>query len=136
MFASLLRIVDSSRDALSKATVAILTESECTTQQIIEVKILNDSDAESKPEDYLADVPLIRHLLAIRLRLRQQSIASLVESMIIELNLYDVAKKVENDPAFGISCLQTIINTARVYEDHCVQMNLPATIDGFLAYLE
>lgn len=73
---------------MSKATVAILTESECTTQQIIEVKILNDSDAESKPEDYLADVPLIRHLLAIRLRLRQQSIASLVESMIIELNYH------------------------------------------------
>ena len=32
--------------------------------------------------------------------------------------------------------MQIIINTARVYEEHCVQMNLPATIDGFIAYIE
>ncbi len=136
LVASLLRIVGSAKDALSKATVAILTESDCTTQQIIEAKILNDADASAKTEDYLADVPLISQLLTIRPRLQQQSVASLVESMIIELNLYDVVKKLSMDPAFGISCLQTIINTARVYEEHSVQMNLPATIDGFLAYIE
>ena len=136
LVASLLRIVGSAKDALSKATVAILTESDCSTQQIIEAKILNDADASLKTEDYLADVPLISQLLTIRPRLQQQSIASLVESMVIELNLYDVVKKLSMDPAFGISCLQTIINTARVYEEHSVQMNLPATIDGFLAYIE
>ena len=136
LVASLLRIVGSAKDALSKATVAILTKSDCSTQQIIEAKILNDADASLKTEDYLADVPLIKQLLTIRLRLQQQSIASLVESMVIELNLYDVVKKLSMDPAFGISCLQTIINTARVYEEHSVQMNLPATIDGFLAYIE
>ena len=136
LVASLLRIVSSSKDALSKATVSILTESDCTTQQIIEAKILNDADAYSKPEDYLADVPLISQLLSIRSRLQQQSVASLVESMVIELNLYDVVKKLAIEPAFGISCLQTIICTARVYEEHSVQMNLPATIEGFLAYIE
>ena len=136
LVASLLRIVGCSKDALSKATVAILTESDYTTQQIIEAKILNDADASAKTEDYLSDVPLISQLLTIRSRLQQQSVASLVESMVIELNLYDVAKKIESNPAFGTSCLQTIINTARVYEEHCVQMNLPATIDGLLAYLE
>lgn len=133
---SLLKIVGSANDALSKATVAILTESDCTTQQIIEAKILSDADASAKAEDYLADVPLISQLMTIRPRLQQQSVASLVESMVIELNLYDVVKKLDMDPAFGISCLQTIINTARVYEEHSVQMNLPATIDGFLAYIE
>ena len=136
LVASLLRIVGSAKDALSKATVAILTESDCTTQRIIEAKILNDADASAKTEDYLADVLLISQLLTIRPRLQQQSVASLVESMVIELNLYDVVKKLSIDPAFGISCLQTIINTARVYEEHSVQMNLPATIDGFLAYIE
>lgn len=133
---SLLRIVGSAKDALSKATVALLTDSDCTTRHLIEAKILNDTDEVAKAEDYLADVPLISQLLTIRPRLQQQSVASLVESMVIELNLYDVVKKLAIDPAFGISCLQTIINTARVYEEHCVQMNLPATIDGFLAYIK
>mgnify|MGYP004442844097 CR=1 FL=1 len=136
VLSSLLRIVDSPTDALSKATVAIHTEHSYPTKKIIEEKILHDADASAQAEDYLSEVPLIKQLLAIRPRLLQQSVASLVESMIIELNLYDVVKKVEPDPAFGISCLQIIINTARVYEDHCVQMNLPATINGFIAYIE
>lgn len=136
LVASLLRIVGSAKDALSKATVAILTESDCSTQQIIEAKILNDAETSAKTEDFLADVPLISQLLTIRPRLQQQSVASLVESMIIELNLYDVVKKLGDEPTFSISCLQTIINTARVYEEHSVQMNMPATIDGFLSYIE
>ncbi|MBM6806619.1 PD-(D/E)XK nuclease family protein [Bacteroides caecicola] len=56
--------------------------------------------------------------------------------MIILLDLFNEVKKVETDAMFGIACLQIIINTARVYEEHCVQMNLPATIDGFIAYIE
>ena len=118
------------------ATVAILTEEDYDTRKIIEEKILNDANDDAKTEDYLAGVPLIRRLLTIRPKLQQQSVSSLVESMIIMLDLFNIVKKVETDAAFGISCLQIIINTARIYEEHCVQMNLPATIDGFIAYIE
>lgn len=133
---SLLRILGSTKDSLAKATVAILTEEDYDTRKIIEEKILNDANDDTKTEDYLAQVPLIRRLLTIRPKLQQQSVSSLVESMIIMLDLFNVVKKVETDAAFGISCLQIIINTARIYEEHCVQMNLPATIDGFIAYIE
>lgn len=133
---SLLHIVDSTKDSLAKATVAILTEEDYDTRKIIEEKILNDANDDAKTEDYLAGVPLIRRLLTIRPKLQQQSVSSLVESMIIMLDLFNIVKKVETDAAFGISCLQIIINTARIYEEHCVQMNLPATIDGFIAYIE
>ena len=133
---SLLHIVDSTKDSLAKATVAILTEEDYNTRRIIEEKILNDANDDAKTEDYLAGVPLIRRLLTIRPKLQQQSVSSLVESMIIMLDLFNIVKKVETDAAFGISCLQIIINTARIYEEHCVQMNLPATIDGFISYIE
>lgn len=133
---SLLHIVDSTKDSLAKATVAILTEEDYDTKTIIEEKILNDANDDAKIEDYLAQVPLIRRLMTIRPKLQQQSVSSLVESMIIMLDLFNVVKKVEADAAFGISCLQVIINTARIYEEHCVQMNLPATIDGFITYIE
>lgn len=128
--------MDSTKDSLAKATVAILTEKDYNTRRIIEEKILNDANDDAKTEDYLAQVPLIRRLLTIRPKLQQQSVSSLVESMIIMLDLFNIVKKVETDAAFGISCLQIIINTARIYEEHCVQMNLPATIDGFIAYIE
>ena len=136
LVSSLLRIIDSRSNALSKATVAILTEPDYTTQQIIETKILNDSDESATADDFLNDVPLISQLLAIEPNLKQLSVATLVESMIIELGIYDVVKRVELDPAFGISCLQKIIETARQYEEHCVQLNLPATINGFISYIE
>ena len=132
---ALLRIVESSKDAYAKATVAMLTDPDCDTKTIIEEKILHDDNPNTEPEEYLAGVPLIRQLLAIKPQLQQQSISSLVESMIIGLNLFDVTKTIEL-PSFASACLQTIISTAKVYESHCVQMNLPSTIDGFLAYIE
>lgn len=135
LITSLLRIVDNYNDNLAKATVAILTEQRYDTRRIIEEKILNDADALANDSDYLAQVPLVSQLLTIKPKLRQQSVASLVESLIIELNLFNVAKRIE-EPSFATSCLQTFINTARVYEEHCVQMNMPATIGGFIAYVD
>lgn len=136
LVASLLRIVSSKKDTLSKAVVAYLTEADYTVRQIIETRILHHADASAKAADYLADVPLVSQLLDIRPHLQQQSLASLVESMIIELNLYDVVKQINVDSLFGISCLQTLILAAHTYEEHSAQMNLPATVDGYLAYLE
>ena len=105
LVASLLRIVSSKKDTLSKASVAYLTEVDYTVRKIIETRILHRSDESAKAADYLADVPLISQLMAIRPRLQQKSVSSLVESMVIELNLYDVVKKIEVDSSFGISCL-------------------------------
>lgn len=136
LVASLLRIVSSKKDTLSKAVVAYLTETDYTVRKIIETRILHRADESAKAADYLADVPLVSQLMVIRPRLQQQSVASLVESMIIELNLYDVVKQIDGEALFGISCLQTLILAARTYEEHCVQMNLPATVDGYLSYLE
>lgn len=135
LVASLLRIVVSHKDTLSLATVAFLTEQDHDTRKIIESKLLYD-DNSAEAQCFLANIPLIKQLLKIRSRLMQQSVASLVESLIVELDLYDVIKLVEADYTFGISCLQTIINNARACEEHSVQMNLPATIGGFLSYIE
>lgn len=136
LVASLLRIVVSSKDTFSKAMVAYLTEADYTVRKIIETRILHRVDESAKESDYLADVPLVSKLMAICPHLQQQSVASLVESMVIELNLYDVVKKIEGDALFAISCLQTLVLAARTYEEHSVQMNLPATVDGYLSYLE
>ena len=133
---ALLHIVESASDAFSKATVAFLTEQDYGTRQIIESKILHDDALEAKPESFLADVPMISRLLKIRSRLQQQSVASLVESMIVELGLFEEIGKLSIDPAMGNSCLQSIISAARNYEEHSVNMNMPATIDGFLSYVE
>lgn len=133
---ALLRIVSSGKDLLAKAQVAILTEENLATRQIIEKKLLFDSEEGNSAEDFLADTALIRRLAGIKLKLKQQSVAAAIETMVIELGLFDMVKRIEDDPALGKSCLQTIISTAKAYEEHSVQMNMPATMDGFATYLE
>ncbi|MCD8296226.1 MAG: UvrD-helicase domain-containing protein [Prevotella sp.] len=126
---ALLKIMSNRNDTLAKATVAFLTENGYSTSRIIEEKLENPS-----PDIFLSNTPLITGLLTLIPKLQHQSIASMVESLIIELDLYNVVKRME-DPSFGASCLQTVIETACSYEEHSIQMNLPATINGFIDYI-
>lgn len=131
---ALLALVASEKDSLAKAQIAILTEQDFGTKELIESKLLFDAEEGKKDKDFLNDVPLVKRLLELRPMLKQQSVASLVETMIIELDLYNVVKKIGR-VSESQSCLNTIIRTAYTYEQHCVQMNLPATVNGFMDYL-
>ena len=131
---ALLALVASEKDSLAKAQIAILTKQDFGTKELIESKLLFDAEENSKDRDFLNDVPLVKRLLELRPMLKQQSVAALVETMIIELDLYNVVKKIGR-VSESQSCLNTIIRTAYTYEQHCVQMNLPATVNGFMDYL-
>ena len=131
---ALLALVASEKDSLAKAQIAILTEQDFGTKKLIESKLLFDAEEDTKDKDFLNDVPLVKRLLELRPMLKQQSVAALVETMIIELDLYNVVKKIGR-VSESQSCLNTIIRTAYTYEQHCVQMNLPATVNGFMNYL-
>ena len=131
---ALLALVASEKDSLAKAQIAILTEQDFGTKELIESKLLFDAEEGTKDKDFLNNVPLVERLLELRPMLKQQSVAALVETMIIELDLYNVVKKIGR-VSESQSCLNTIIRTAYTYEQHCVQMNLPATVNGFMDYL-
>ena len=119
---------------MAKAQIAILTEQGFGTKELIEDKLLFDEENGADDKKFLNDIPLVKRLLELRPMLKQQSVASLVETMIIELDLYNVIKKIGR-VSESVSCLNTIIRTAYTYEQHCVQMNLPATVNGYMDYL-
>ena len=131
---AMLALVSSEKDSLAKAEIAILTEEGCGTRKIIEDKLLLDADEQNKETDFLNEVPLVKRLLELRPMLEQQSVGALVETMIIELDLYNVVKKI-GQVAESTSCLNTVIKAGYAYEQHCLQMNLPATVNGFVDYL-
>jgi len=131
---ALLALVASEKDSLAKAQIATLTEQGFGTKELIENKLLFDAQEDSKDMNFLNEIPLVERLLDLRPMLKQQSVAALVETMIIELDLYNVVKKIGR-VSESVSCLNTIIRTAYAYEQHCVQMNLPATVNGFMDYL-
>lgn len=132
---ALLQLLVSPNSSLAKAQIAFLTQEGYNTETLISDKLVFDADDNTLPKDYLCEVPLIAQLLTMREDLKQQSLSALVETMIIELDLYNVIKQ-WIDPATSASCLDTIIRITSVYENHCIQMNMPATITGFIKYLE
>lgn len=131
---ALLALVESEKDSLAKAQIAVLTEEDYGTNKIIEEKLLVDANEEIKESSYLNDVPLVRRLLELRPMLKQQSVGALIETMVIELDLYNEIKKIGQVDE-SVSCLDTIVQSGYAYEQHCLQMSLPATVKGFVDYL-
>lgn len=131
---ALLALVESEKDSLAKAQIAVLTEEGYGTNKIIEEKLLVDANEEIKESSYLNDVPLVRRLLELRPMLKQQSVGALIETMVIELDLYNEIKKIGQVDE-SVSCLDTIVQSGYAYEQHCLQMSLPATVKGFVDYL-
>lgn len=130
----LLALVESEKDSLAKAQIAVLTEEGYGTNKIIEEKLLVDANEEIKESSYLNDVPLVWRLLELRPMLKQQSVGALIETMVIELDLYNEIKKIGQVDE-SVSCLDTIVQSGYAYEQHCLQMSLPATVKGFVDYL-
>lgn len=131
---ALLALVESEKDSLAKAQIAVLTEEGYGTNKIIEEKLLVDANEEIKEASYLNDVPLVRRLLELRPMLKQQSVGALIETMVIELDLYNEIKTIGQVDE-SVSCLDTIVQSGYAYEQHCLQMSLPATVKGFVDYL-
>lgn len=131
---ALLRVVDSPRDTLGRASAALLLAEGYDTRRILEERI-HGLEAGSTDEDFLGEVPILHRAASIRKKLRRQSVGHLVESMVVELNLFDELKRV-GDPDQVASVLQTVMNAARAYEAHCVQLNLPASVNGLIEYIE
>ena len=131
---ALLALVESEKDSLAKAQIAVLTEEGYGTNKIIEEKLLVDANEEIKESSYLNDVPLVKRLLELRPMLKKQSVGALIETMVIELDLYNEIKKIGQVDE-SVSCLDTIVQSGYAYEQHCLQMSLPATVKGFVDYL-
>ena len=132
---ALLALLTSEKDSLAKAQIALLTEDGFGTREVIESKLMFDADENNRPQNYLNDIPLVNRLLQLRPMLKQQSLAAQIETLIIELDLYNEVKKVDYTSE-GASCLDTVIKAARTYEQHCIRMGMAATVSGFMDYLK
>ena len=141
---ALLTLVNSSKNQLARAEVAYLTMPDYHVSQIIENRLdhINNGNA---PDDYLTEVPIIKRLLQLRkFRSNQedkypinllgyQSISALVESLIIELDLYSLVQSWDYAKAEEAN-LQVFIDLARKYEDNATKLGQSATIAGFIYY--
>lgn len=122
---SILSLVLDSQDRLSKAKIARLSQRGATTSAIID-GILSSSD-----DSYLDSIPLVMKTMSMSDRIKDYSVSKIVESLIIELNLYDKAKEMGNVEA-SKEILDSILEASKEYERHALSMSLPATLSGFI----
>lgn len=130
---ALLSLIANSTDTLARAQIAYLSEPGYDAARILDEKITLNCDESKKDTDYLCDIPLIKKLLERKKAYTNLSVKALVQTLVIELNLCAVAKS-WNGSTHSEQVFDSIIEAAQKYEEHCLQMSLPATIYGFIAY--
>lgn len=130
---SLLSLVVNPADTYARASIAYLSEDGYGASNILDSRF-DSLSKEKKDWEYLEEVPLIKKLMSKRDEYKSQSIAGLVENLIIEMDLYNVVKRWP-DSDNSKNTFHTAIEIAHAYEDHCIQMSLPCTVYGFIDYI-
>lgn len=142
---ALLTLVNTPFNQLARAEVAYLTESGYNITNIIENRLDFLAEKGKMSSDYLKDVPILKRLTQLRSSrsreedefptnlLGYQSISALVESLVIELDLYALVQSWDNALAEETN-LQIFIDLARKYEDSATKLAQPATVAGFIKF--
>ncbi len=142
---ALLTLVNTPSNQLARAEVAYLTEPGYNVSSIIENRLDFLASEGNMPSDYLKKLPILNRLAQLRRfvsnegqefatnLLGYQSISSLVESLVVELDLYALVQSWENAQAEETN-LQVLIDLARKYEDYATKLAQPATIAGFIGF--
>lgn len=130
---ALLTLMTTPGNLLAKAEIAYLTADGYNLTKIIEDRLDNVNARELQNKDYLKDVPVISRLESLRNDVKSQSVSALLETLIIELDLYSLVQQWENAPAEETN-LQVFIDLARKYEGAATKLALPATVAGFIDY--
>ena len=141
---ALLTLVNTPLNQLARAEVAYFTEPGYHITKIIEDR-LDHLAAEKSYDDYLNDIPILKRLFQLHSfrssdnqeiptnLLGYQSISSLVESLVIELDLYSLVQSWDNALAEETN-LQVLIDLAKKYEDSATKLARPATVAGFIDF--
>lgn len=131
---AMLRLLSNRGDQLAKAEIAYITEQGYGVGRIIDEKILFDNNKNIDKGYFLDDIPMVAKLQSRYDELHNMSVASLVETLVLEFDLKNLSRKWDKT-SVAYSNFDAIIAAAATYEQHCQQMTLPSTIDGFMQYL-
>lgn len=132
---AVLQVADNEGDSLAKGEVAFLLDPHYDTENLISDTLANIDPETNRPNhSFLDQVPVLNRLGKIRNRLNQQSITEFVESVILELNLFEEAKKCAR-PDEVKRVLKAIIDAAKVYEEASLRLDTIPTVKGFIDYI-
>ena len=116
---------------LSKAIIANRVETGCSTSELLTNRL---QFIENKSNDWLSGLDVVTRISGIRKHVGNQSVSAAIETLIVELNLVDLIKRIDpTAPAYNYcSALETKAST---YEGLCANLGLSSTLVGLVEYL-
>ncbi len=138
---SLLRLVINPYDTYSRALVAFLTEKDFAAGDVIDSKLVFNEEVNRAREagknnftEYLSDKTIVSKFLEKASLFSSQTIHSLVESLIIELDLFNLCRNWQSATVSDVR-LQALIDAAAKYEELCKTSAIPPTISGYIEFI-
>lgn len=129
---ALVSVAAYSDNSLSQAFVAYYTEQGYTAAKILSDRLrYMESGGNGK---WLADVRLFRKISELSKIIGNQSVASAVETLIVELNAYDLIRRIE-PKADAYDYCQIFIAAAQSYEGQCANLGLGCSLMGFVDFV-
>ena len=119
---------------LSKAIIANRIEAGCSIPELIANRLQN-IESEAKGKNWLSDLHIIGRIADIRKAIGNQSVSAAIETLVVELNLADLIKRIDPSvPAYNYcSALEA---KATTYEGICANFGMSSTLVGFVDYLK
>ncbi len=117
---------------LSKAIIVNSIESGYTIPKLLTDRLQH---IEVDGKDWLSDVEIINSISKIRETIGNQSVSAAIETLVVELNLADLIKRI--DPSAPVYNYCSALETkAATYEGLCANFGLSCTLVGFVEYLK
>ena len=117
---------------LSKAIIANRIEQGYSTSELLTNRL---QFIESDAKDWLSDLNIIGRISDIRKAIGNQSVSAAIETMVVELNLADLIKRIDPSAPTHNYCA-ALQSKASTYEGLCANFGLSSTLVGFVKYLK
>ena len=119
---------------LSKAVIANRIEAGYSTSELITNR-LQYLEVDGSKREWLSGLDIIGSISDLRKTIGNQSVSSAIETMIVELNLADLIKRIDpSAPAYNYC--SALESKASTYEGICANFGLSSTLVGFVEYLK
>ena len=119
---------------LSKAIIANRIERGYSTSELLTDRI-QYLESDNNEQDWLSDLNIIGRISDIRKAIGNQSVSAAIETIVVELNLTDLIKRIyPTAPAYNYC--SALESKAATYEGMCDNFGMSSTLVGFVEYLK
>lgn len=132
LLTALVAVAANPGNKFSQALVAYYTEPGYTASKILSERLKHIESGNA--DKWLSDIGVFKRIENLKRTIGTQSVSSAVETLIVELNVTDIIRRMDSK-CDAYDCCQIFIAAARRYEQQCTNLELGCSLAGFVDYV-